>query len=74
MATHSSVFAWRMPWTEEPARLQSIELQKVRHDWVTNTSHLDLPFSIARVFLRSHFSIPLLIFKDPWCVSQYLTT
>ena len=28
MATHSSTVAWRIPWTEEPGRLQSIELQK----------------------------------------------
>ena len=32
MATHPSVLAWRIPWTEEPSRLQSIELQRVRHD------------------------------------------
>ena len=32
MATHSSILAWRMPWTEEPGGLQSIELQRVRHD------------------------------------------
>ena len=33
MATHSSVLAWRIPWTEEPGGLQSIEWQRVRHDW-----------------------------------------
>ena len=32
MATHSSVLAWRIPWTEEPGGLQSIELQRIRHD------------------------------------------
>ena len=32
MATHSSILAWRIPWTEEPGRLQSIGLQRVRHD------------------------------------------
>ena len=37
MATHSSVLAWRIPWTEEPGRLQSMESQRVGHDWVTNT-------------------------------------
>ena len=37
IATHSSIFAWRIPWTEEPGRLQSVELQRVRHDWVINT-------------------------------------
>ena len=32
MATHSSVLAWRIPWTEEPGGLQSIGFQRVRHD------------------------------------------
>ena len=31
MATHSSILVWRMPWTEEPGRLQSMQLQRVRH-------------------------------------------
>ena len=29
MATHSSIFAWRIPWTEEPGRLQSLESQEL---------------------------------------------
>ena len=33
MATRSSILAWRIPWTEEPAGLQSIELQRVGHYW-----------------------------------------
>ena len=32
MATHSSILAWRMPWTEEPGGLQSMGLQRVRQD------------------------------------------
>ena len=32
MATHSSILAWRIPWTEEPGGLQSIGLQRVGHD------------------------------------------
>ena len=32
MATHSIILAWRIPWTEEPGRLQSIRLQRIRHD------------------------------------------
>ena len=31
-ATHSSIPAWRIPWTEEPGGLQSMGLQRVRHD------------------------------------------
>ena len=32
MATHSSTLAWRIPWTKEPGGLQSMGLQRVRHD------------------------------------------
>ena len=32
MATHSSILAWRIPWTEEPGRLESIGLQRAGHD------------------------------------------
>ena len=32
MATHSSILAWRIPWAQEPERLQSMVLQRVRHD------------------------------------------
>ena len=32
MATHSSILAWRIPWTEEPGELQSMGSQRVRHD------------------------------------------
>ena len=32
MATHSSILAWRIPWTEEPGGLQSLGSQRVRHD------------------------------------------
>ena len=35
MATHASILAWKIPWTEEPGGLQSIGLQRVRHDWAT---------------------------------------
>ena len=37
MGTHSSILAWRVPWTEEPGGLQSTGSQRVGHDWVTNT-------------------------------------
>ena len=32
MAAHSSILAWQTPWTEQPGRLQSMGLQRVRHD------------------------------------------
>ena len=40
MATHSSILAWRIPWTEEPGELQSVGSQRVRHDWATNSTLL----------------------------------
>ena len=38
MATHSSILAWRIIWTEEPGLLQSVGSQRVRHNWVTDTA------------------------------------
>ena len=38
MAIHSSVLTWRIPWTEELGELQSMGLQRVKHDWATNTN------------------------------------
>ena len=35
MATHSSILACKIPWTDEPGGLQSMGLQRVRNDWVT---------------------------------------
>ena len=35
MATHSSTLAWKIPWTEEPGRLQSMGSQRVGHNWAT---------------------------------------
>ena len=40
MATHSSILAWRMPWTEEPGGLQPMEPQRVRHDWAHTHVHM----------------------------------
>ena len=34
MATYSNILAWKIPWTEEPGGLQSMRLQRVRHNWV----------------------------------------
>ena len=43
MATHSSILAWRIPWTEEPGGLQSMGSQRVRRDWEANAhSHINL--------------------------------
>ena len=47
IATHSSILAWKIPWKEEPGRLQSVGSQRVRHNWVTYL------FMAAKV-LRAH--------------------
>ena len=36
MTTHSSIFSWKIPWMEEPGRLQSMGSQRVRQDWETS--------------------------------------
>ena len=37
MATHSSILAWRIPWTEEPGGLQSVGSKRIRYDRAANT-------------------------------------
>ena len=54
MATHSSILAWKIPWTEEPGRLQSIGSQRVRHSWVTE--HTQTQTWVRRWFLLGHGS------------------
>ena len=54
MATHSSILAWKILWTEDPGRVQSMGLQRVGHDWATS-----LHFSavvVRRVFYGYFFS------------------
>ena len=51
MATHSSILAWGIPWTEVPDGLQSMWLQRVRYDWVTNTFTVDVRDVLVRLFI-----------------------
>ena len=57
MANHSSILAWKIPWTEEPGGLQSTGLQRFGHHWATNTTQLQLgllhPAEKPRVRLKS---------------------
>ena len=39
MATHSSILAWRIPWTENSGGLQAMGSQRVGHDWMRNTNN-----------------------------------
>ena len=48
MATYSSILAWKISWTEEPDRLQSMGSQRVEHDWVTNAYLLTWASSVVQ--------------------------
>ena len=63
MATHFSILAWRIPWTEEPGRLQSMGSQRVRHDWATNT--FTLPHYAWLLFLSSSLCRNVSLFERP---------
>ena len=61
MATYSSILAWEIPWTEEPGRLQSIGLQRVRQDLATEhaptTKKLFLILSYSTTLILSLSSV-----------------
>ena len=72
MATHSSVRALRIPWTEEPGGLQSLRPQRVRHDWVTNThthTHMFVLFQIIFHYVFSRWS-RVRLFVTPWTIAH----
>ena len=48
VATHSSILAWRIPWTEEPCELQSTGLQRVGYGWATDT-HISSQMKLKNV-------------------------
>ena len=54
MATDSRILAWRLPWMEEPSRLQSMGSQRVGHDWVTNTS-TNISYTFYHKWPHSYF-------------------
>ena len=60
MATHSSTLAWKIPWTEEPGRLQSMGSLRVRHDWVTSLS-----FFISMHWRRKWQPTPVFLPGEP---------
>ena len=55
MATHSSIFAWRIPWTEEPGGLQSMDSQRAGHNWVTNTHSTH---AVQKILELTHLAHP----------------
>ena len=68
MATHSSVLAWEIPWTEEPGELQFLGLQRVRHESATKTtaSNTYLTFPLLMSVVTYTFSFPI------WVIWHFL--
>ena len=62
-ATHSSVLAWRIPWTEEPGRLQSMGLQKLGVTEVTWKAHTNIIYLPVRKILQQCFYLELFYFN-----------
>ena len=56
MATHSSVLPWRIPWMEEPGRLQSMRSLRVGHDWATSLSLFTFHFHRLEKEMATHSS------------------
>ena len=83
MATQSSILVWRIPWTEEPEELQSMGLQRVRHDWndwarrhtcisieiINNKSVMGTEESSRWANLRTIAQITLIDFSGEACFS-----
>ena len=63
VATHSSIHAWRIPWSKEPGGLQSVWSQRVGYDWLTHT-HTHTTFMMFSEFY-SHFTMRKLKWR-PW--------
>ena len=61
MATHSTILAWRIPWTEEPEGLQSMGSQRVGHKRRLSMHVLSIP-PLLRVFVRMEVEFCQMIF------------
>ena len=56
-ATHSSILAWRIPWTKEPGWLQSMGSQRVRHYWLANILTFTRHCGCNRIFCMENFRV-----------------
>ena len=78
MATHSSILAWRIPWTKQPGGLQSIGLQRVGHDLVTKQQQqcATLPPNMKQQKESERVGGPSesWSFKDNWIKTEGLAT
>ena len=62
MATQSSTLAWKIPWMEEPGRLQSIRSQRVRHNWAS------LSLSFMYTYMKEKIYIYFMIYMENICI------
>ena len=60
-ATHSSILAWRIPWTEEPDGLWSMGSQRVRHDWASNifAFYFSNCWNLHKLYFATKICIPI---------------
>ena len=68
METHSSILAWKIPWMEEPGRLHTMGSQRVRQDWATSLSLLEIGEEWASS-VREGVSLPRaisILYHDFW--------
>ena len=65
IATHSSILAWRIPWTEEPGGLQSTGSQRVGHNWATSL-HFELPISSYGLESHCYWLLYICRAEVPW--------
>ena len=68
MATHSSILAWKIPWTEEPGRLLSMRSQRVGHDLATSFLNLlkgakIIPSSLCLLVTDSYLFLAKYVFQ-----------
>ena len=66
MATHSSIPAWRIPWTEEPGGLQSTGSQRVGHDWATSLTHSLSQYRPVDIYTVSYTARDPAICNSTW--------
>ena len=72
MATHSSTLAWRIPWREEPGRLQSMVSQRVGHEWATSLTHSVKGFGVVNKAEVDVFLELFCFFYDPMDVGNLI--
>ena len=56
VAIHSNIFAWRIPWTEEPGRLQFKVSQRVGNNWATNTTNMRVSSVVQKIIIYTKLS------------------